>query len=112
MANCNWCGDETKPGLYENHKCIEKQKFVVEATLTKHYEIEVEAESVEIITRAEPIPIDLTQRTETNEDLMLKYRYLALRNPELQKNMIFRHKLVKVIRDYFDANNFLEIEMK
>jgi hypothetical protein len=44
MANCNWCGDETKPGLYENHKCIEKQKFVVEATLTKHYEIEVEAE--------------------------------------------------------------------
>jgi len=73
-------------------------------------EIEIDATSVEIITRAAPIPIDLTQRTETNEDLMLKYRYLALRNPTLQKNIIFRHKLVKVIRDFFDANNFLEIE--
>ncbi len=73
-------------------------------------EIEVDADSVVIITRSAPLPIDLTQRTETNEDLMLKYRYLALRNPMLQKNMIFRHKLVKVIRDFFDANNFLEIE--
>jgi len=73
-------------------------------------EIEVDADSVEIITRSAPLPIDLTQRTETNEDLMLKYRYLALRNPMLQRNMIFRHKLVKVIRDFFDANNFLEIE--
>jgi len=73
-------------------------------------EIELDANSVIILTKALPIPIDLTARTETNEDLMLKYRYLALRNPELQKNMIFRHKLVKLTRDFYDAEGFLEIE--
>lgn len=73
-------------------------------------EIELDAVSVTIITKALPLPIDLTGRTETNEDMMLQYRHLALRNPTLQKNIIFRHKLVKLIRDYFDENNFLEIE--
>ncbi|MFA5931578.1 MAG: aspartate--tRNA ligase [archaeon] len=73
-------------------------------------EIELDAVSVTIITKALPLPIDLTGRTETNEDMMLQYRHLALRNPTLQKNLIFRHKLVKLIRDYFDENDFLEIE--
>jgi len=73
-------------------------------------DIEVDSNSVVVITKAAPIPIDLTARTETNEDLMLKYRYLALRDPVLQKNIIFRHKLVKLVRDFFDENNFLEIE--
>jgi aspartyl-tRNA synthetase len=73
-------------------------------------EVELDAESVKILTKALPIPIDLTQRTETNEDLLLKYRYLALRDPQLQRNMIFRHKLVKVTRDFFDEEGFLEIE--
>ncbi len=72
--------------------------------------IELDAKSVKIITKAAPLPIDLTDRTATNEDLMLKYRYLALRSPVLQRNMIFRHKLVKCVRDFFDENNFLEIE--
>jgi aspartyl-tRNA synthetase len=73
-------------------------------------QIEIDANKVEVLTKALPIPIDLTERTETNEDLMLKYRYLALRNPDLQKNIIFRHKLVKIVRDFYDENGFLEIE--
>jgi len=73
-------------------------------------EIEIDAHKAIILTRALPLPVDLTGRTETNEDMMLKYRYLALRNPLLQKNIIFRHKLVKLVRDFFDENNFLEIE--
>ncbi|MEI7961352.1 MAG: aspartate--tRNA ligase [archaeon] len=73
-------------------------------------EIEVETQKISIITKAAPIPIDLSKRTETNEDLMLKYRYLALRSPALQRSIIFRHKLVKLVRDYFDENHFLEIE--
>ncbi|VVB75656.1 Aspartate--tRNA(Asp) ligase [uncultured archaeon] len=73
-------------------------------------EIELDADSVKILTKALPIPIDLTARTETNEDLMLKYRYLALRNPDLQKKIIFRHKLVKLVRDFYDEEGFLEIE--
>ncbi len=73
-------------------------------------EIEVDVSSVKVLTKAAPLPIDLTERTVSNEDLMLKYRYLALRNPNLQKSIIFRHKLVKCVRDFFDENNFLEIE--
>jgi len=73
-------------------------------------EVELDVDSIKILSRAAPLPIDLTERTITNEDLMLKYRYLALRNPTLQKNIIFRHKLVKCVRDFFDENGFLEIE--
>ncbi len=73
-------------------------------------EIEVDSSVVEIITESLPVPIDLTGRTETNEDMMLKYRYLALRMPELQKNIIMRHKVVKLVRDYLDENGFIEIE--
>ncbi|MCX6803254.1 MAG: aspartate--tRNA ligase, partial [Candidatus Diapherotrites archaeon] len=74
-------------------------------------EIEIDCKSVKIITRASPIPVDLSENVAaTNEDLLLKYRYLALRGSVLQKNMIFRHKLVKCVRDFFDENHFLEIE--
>lgn len=73
-------------------------------------EIEIDAQNVEVITESLPLPIDLTGRTETNEDMMLKYRYLALRQPELQKNIIMRHKLVKSVRDFLDEKGFLEIE--
>ncbi|MFA5126343.1 MAG: aspartate--tRNA ligase [archaeon] len=73
-------------------------------------DIELDANSVIVLTKALPLPIDLTGRTETNEDMLLQYRYLALRNPDLQKNIIFRHKLVKVMRDFFDENGFIEIE--
>jgi len=72
--------------------------------------IEVDSSVVEIVSESLPLPIDLTGRTETNDDMMLKYRYLALRKPELQKNIIMRHKVVKLVRDYLDGNGFVEIE--
>jgi aspartyl-tRNA synthetase len=84
-----------------------------EGTAKKEFptgEIELDADSAKIITKSLPLPVDLTGRTETNEDTMLQYRYLALRNPTLQKNIIFRHKLVKLVRDFYDDNGFLEIE--
>lgn len=73
-------------------------------------EIEIDTEKIFVVGSALPIPIDLTGRTETNEDLGLKYRYLALRDQTLQKNIAARHKITKAFRDYYDSEGFFEIE--
>jgi aspartyl-tRNA synthetase len=73
-------------------------------------EIEIDITSAKIITKADPIPVDLNDRINTNEDLLLKYRYLALRKDDLQKMLMLRHKAVKVVRDFCDEEGFIEIE--
>lgn len=73
-------------------------------------EIEIDTEKIFVVGPALPIPIDLTGRTETNEDLGLKYRYLALRDPTLQKNLATRHKLIKSFREFYDSEGFYEME--
>jgi aspartyl-tRNA synthetase len=74
-------------------------------------EIEVEAEQIKILntSKVPPFPID-DDGTKTTETLRLKYRYLDLRRQRLQKNLILRHKVIKFIRDYMDAQGFIEIE--
>ncbi len=72
--------------------------------------VEVYANDLRILSRAETPPFEITDQTKVNEELRLKYRYLDLRRPTLQKNLILRHKIAKVTRDYFDENGFLEIE--
>ncbi|MDD3083440.1 MAG: aspartate--tRNA ligase [Candidatus ainarchaeum sp.] len=73
-------------------------------------EIEINVVESKIIAEAQPLPIDLTQRTNTNEDLLLKYRYLSLRKKEMQEKFFLRHNIVKVVRDFYNDNNFIEIE--
>lgn len=73
-------------------------------------EIEIEVNELKILGRAETPPFDITPDTAAKEDIRLKYRYLDLRRSNLQKNIIMRHKIAKVTRDYFDENGFLEIE--
>ena len=60
--------------------------------------------------KAETPPFEISEKTNVNEELRLKYRYLDLRRPDLMKNLIFRHKVAKITRDYFDENGFIEIE--
>ena len=72
--------------------------------------IEVEAQKLEIITKALPLPIELSDHAQSSEETSLTYRYLDLRRPELQNNLIARHKITKIIRDFYDENNFLDIE--
>ncbi len=72
--------------------------------------VEVAATSLEILNASKPLPFEINDRGEVDEMLRLKYRYLDLRRPRLQQNMILRHKVVKYIRDYLDERGFLEIE--
>jgi len=74
-------------------------------------EIEVAAESIEVLSAAKPLPLPVDDDGyKTDEPLRLKYRYLDLRRPRLQNNLILRHKVVKFIRDYLDAQGFVEVE--
>ena len=74
-------------------------------------EIELVASDLLLLNDAKtpPFPID-DDGPITNEEVRLKYRYLDLRRPELQKNFLLRHKVTKAIRDYLSGENFLEIE--
>ena len=73
--------------------------------------VELEATGVRIISAAETPPIDLTTSgEEIGEDSRLKYRYLDLRRARMQKNIRERHKVIKVIRDYLDKEEFIEVE--
>lgn len=73
-------------------------------------DVEVVADRLEILNKAETPPIEIDDRIEANEDVRLKYRYLDLRRPFMQSNIISRHKTAKAIRDFFDSQGFLEIE--
>jgi aspartyl-tRNA synthetase len=71
--------------------------------------VEMYATSLEIINKAAPLPFSI-EDADVSEALRLKYRYLDLRRPEMQRNLMIRHKATKVIRDYLDEKGFLEIE--
>lgn len=73
-------------------------------------EVELYVESLEILNVASPLPFPMEEAAETSEQLRLKYRFLDLRRPEMQHNLIVRHKTAKVVRDYLDNLGFLEIE--
>ena len=73
-------------------------------------EIEIEVDCLKILGAAETPPFEIIDDTGAKEELRLKYRYLDLRRPTIQKNILMRHKIAKVTRDYFDENGFIEIE--
>ena len=73
-------------------------------------EIEVEVSDMDVLSRADTPPFEIVDNSPTDEDLRLKYRVLDLRRPELQQRIIMRHRISKVIRDYFDRHGFLDIE--
>ena len=72
--------------------------------------IEIFVTELRVLSAAETPPFEIVENSKAGEELRLKYRYLDLRRPDLAKNIIFRHKAAKVVRDYFDENGFLEIE--
>ncbi len=73
-------------------------------------EIEIEVTELRILNKSETPPFEIIENCQTSELTRLKYRYLDLRRPDLQKNILLRHKITKITRDYFDENGFIEIE--
>jgi len=72
--------------------------------------IEVMGEQILDHTACSPLPFEVTKSKETNEELRMKYRYLDLRNPEVQKNIFARHRVYQIIRRSFDKHGFIEVE--
>lgn len=72
--------------------------------------VDVMVNSLVVLNEAKTPPFQIKDDTDAHEDLRLKYRYLDLRRPAIQKNLILRHKMNQVVRKYFDANSFIEIE--
>ena len=73
-------------------------------------EIEIEVDTLKVLGESKTPPFEIVENSNAKEDLRLKYRYLDLRRTDLQKNILMRHKIAKVTRDYFDENGFIEIE--
>lgn len=73
-------------------------------------EIEVVVNELRILNKAKTPPFYIQDGIDSDENIRLKYRYLDLRRPEMQKNIMLRHRVAKIMRDYLDVNDFLEIE--
>lgn len=73
-------------------------------------QVEIAVSDLRILSKAQTPPFEVTSETKVNEELRLKYRYLDLRRAPLQQNIIRRHEIARVTREYFYENNFLEIE--
>ncbi|MBE0449642.1 MAG: aspartate--tRNA ligase [Clostridia bacterium] len=72
--------------------------------------VEIFADSIKILCEADVPPIHIDDNDEANERLRLKYRYLDLRKPKMQKNLMIRHQIASSARRFFDSNGFVEVE--
>lgn len=73
-------------------------------------EIEIAVKEFRIISKAQTPPFEIANSEKVGDETTLKYRYLNLRNQKLTQNIIMRHKIAKIAREYFYANDFIEIE--
>ena len=73
-------------------------------------DIEIVTSELRILNKAKTPPFYIQDGVDVDENVRLRYRYLDLRRPEMQQNIILRHRVTKIMRDYLDENGFLEIE--
>lgn len=72
--------------------------------------VEVLVKELKILSKAETTPFEIKDNVNVNDELRLKYRYLDLRRTTAHEGLMLRHRLAKIARDYFDENDFVEIE--
>ncbi len=73
-------------------------------------DIEIVVEELNILNKSDTPPFTIEEKTDGGEELLMKYRYLDLRRPNLQRALLLRYRMAKEIRNYLDKNNFVEIE--
>jgi aspartyl-tRNA synthetase len=89
---------------------VKKREEQAINTKMKTGEIEVIASELRILSQSEALPFNIEENSPVNEAVRLKYRYLDLRRPDMQKIMILRHKALQLTRKFFTNEGFLEIE--
>ncbi len=72
--------------------------------------IEIKVESMKVLSAAQTPPFAIVENSDVNAELRLKHRYLDLRRPDMQRNVMARSKIAKIARDYYDENGFIDIE--
>lgn len=112
--------DQTDRAIFEKAQSVRSEyvlalKGIVKERESKNKEIptgeiEVEVTELRIISKAQTPPFEIAKADTVGDETTLKYRYLNLRNEKLTKNIIMRHKIAQIAREYFYANDFLEIE--
>lgn len=113
-------GDDTARDVFEKAGTI-RNEYVIMAkgnvtpreSVNKEIKtgtVEVRVTELRILSKAQTTPFEVANSAKVNDELKLKYRYLDLRNQELTQNILLRHKIAKVTRDYFYENDFVEIE--
>lgn len=88
---------------------VEKRSAAVNEAL-KTGDIEVIATDIRILSEAETPPFQIEENSQTKDEVRLKYRYLDLRRPDIQKNLMLRSKVAYLMRDFMAKEGFLEIE--
>ncbi len=73
-------------------------------------EVEIFVEWLEILSASQTTPFEIVEDSRVNAELRLKHRYLDLRRPDMQRNIIARSRIAKIVRDYYDENGFVDIE--
>lgn len=112
--------DETDRAVFEKAQSVHSEYVLMAKGMIQPREsvnnklktgtVEIKVTDLRILSKAQTTPFEVTNSDKVNDELKLRYRYLDLRNPRLQNNLITRHNIAKAAREYFYENGFLEIE--
>ena len=112
--------DSTDKAIFDKASSLRSEYVVAATGLVREREaktnkiatgdIEIYVTELRLLAKADTPPFEIVENSKANDMLRLKYRYLDLRRPEMQKAIATRHKITKIARDYFDEQGFLEIE--
>ncbi|HPD00677.1 MAG TPA: aspartate--tRNA ligase [Acetivibrio sp.] len=114
--------DESDPEIFEKASTVRGEYVVAVSGVVSNRapeainpematgEIEIIAKELRILSSAETPPMYIEEDSDVNEATRLKYRYIDLRRPDMQRNLMLRHRVSKIARDYYDEKGFLEIE--